>query len=177
MKGAKLFFFLAAVLFFQPAFAGINCGCAEESFDRRWEKADAVFIGTVKEVKVAESFTRYKEADLPVEVTLSIDTPYKKGEEGDEKTFVIHTSLTHYTCTGFPFEKDQKYLVFAYQRRAYDYIPQSLYKFPSGSYDVGGFCGGTKEFVKAESDLQDIAATLKKDTKKDRGLIGKFLGK
>lgn len=154
-----------ALLAARPAGATQACTCAEEPLARRWADATAVFTGTVTAITPARAFSRktpaaagFKsggEADPPVTVTLQIDESYKGGQAAHD-SFTLHTSLNRYTCMGYPFETQGKYLVFAYQRADFKSSRQSLYNFPAGTFDVGGLCGGTKPFEQAAEDLQNM---------------------
>lgn len=142
-----------------------KCNCTPKTLEARRNDADAVFLGTVKNIEVVEKFVQYGTDDLPVTVTFLVDDGYKGAETG--KTFTLHTSLTRETCTGHPFVKWKKYLVFAYARKEETYETWSLYNFPSGTFDVGGLCGGTKLITdpRAAQDvkiLQNRAAPARK---------------
>jgi hypothetical protein len=134
------------------------CACLGKSLDVRWEDATAVFTGTVQEIASPKNFPKKERTDPPIIVTLSVDKAYK-GTEGKE-TFTLYTSLTQYTCTGYPFEKGKQYLVFAYQRQKDHADPSSFYHFHTGTYDVGGLCGGTKELESAAEDLQALQSKV-----------------
>lgn len=151
-------FFVLAVLFLlsAPALAAEApaCQCTEKALDQRIAAADAVFAGAVVEIRESKDFRRFPKADPPVVVTLKVDEAYK-GVKGKE-SFQLHTSLTRHTCTGHPFEVGKMYLVFAYKRADMAHDFTALYRFPAGTYDVGGLCGGTKLFEKAGQDLKSL---------------------
>ncbi len=134
-----------------------KCICSPNSFSSRWNEANAVFVGTVDTITVAEKYVQYGNTETPVEVSLSVNDAYKGTKIGD--TFLLHTNLAIETCTGHPFEEKQKYLVFAYKRSEDKYEVWSMYNFPSDTWDVGGLCGGTKLFTDAATseDLNEIA--------------------
>lgn len=119
------------------------CNCTEKAESSRWNEAFAVFTGTVREIEVIEKEVQYGNDDLPVKVTLAINDGYKNAKAGEE--FVLHTNLARKTCMGHDFVLNRKYLVFAYERKQEVYETWSLYNFPSGTFDVGGACGGTKD--------------------------------
>lgn len=148
-----------------------KCTCTAKSFDTRWNDSAAVFLGTVKSIKTVEKYVEYGNDDLPVEVTLSVDDAYKGTETGED--FVLHTSLTRGTCTGHPFEEGKKYLLFVYRREAETFEYWSLYDFPSGTYDVGGLCGGTKGIKDAETavDMREIMKRIRLTPKKEDGFL------
>lgn len=152
-----------------------RCVCTPDSFENRWAVADAVFTGTVTGIRVIEERVEYGARDLPVEVTLQVNAPYKNAAE--ETPFVLMTSLTRDTCTGHPFAEGEKYLVFAYMRKAETYELWSRYNFPSGTYDVGGLCGGTKAFSDPATgeDLKKIAREI--DAAEEEKPLGGLLGK
>ncbi|MDD9901571.1 MAG: hypothetical protein OXT65_11365 [Alphaproteobacteria bacterium] len=171
-----LFIFLSFCMFFPLPASGqapTPCACTEKSFDIRWQQADAVLTATVTDITTLPKYNRTGQKDLPVAVTFDIQTPFK-GVDDDKKTFTLHTSLTRHTCTGHPFEKGGTYLVFAYEREDFTWMPESLYRFPDGTFDVGGLCGGTKALDTARDDLAAIKAKLKK-TKRKKGFF-KTLG-
>lgn len=154
-----------------PAATKDVCNCTEKDENSRWHDAAAVFTGTVAEIKVIEKEIQYGNEDLPVEVTLLINDGYKNAKPGDK--FVLHTNLARKTCMGHAFEVSRKYLVFAYARKEEVYEPWSLYNFPSGTYDVGGACGGTKDLEDPRTldDAKFIKEQLKKKpAKPDRDL-------
>lgn len=160
----KTLFCLFAVFFLAlPALAEgpPPCACAERRIVRRFAEAEAVFIGTVRNIAPFDEVTRgggsgkwnknLPQADRPVAVTLRVDHAYK-GAEGS--AFTLHTSLTQYTCAGHPFVKGGQYLVFAYRRNIGESDTTSLYSFPDGTWEVGGLCGGTKRIEAAAADLK-----------------------
>lgn len=121
-----------------------KCVCAPAKFDSRWKHATVIFTGTVKTIEVIKIQVQRGNVDLPVRVELAVDDVYK-GKIKSGAAFELQTSLTRETCTGHPFEKGRKYLVFAYQRAEDAVEDWSLYPLPSGTFDVGGLCGGTKD--------------------------------
>lgn len=133
-----------------------TCTCAADTLERRWDASVAVITGTVTDIKVVDKYVRYGSKDLPVEVTLQVNDVYKGKEIG--KTFTLFTSITKVTCTGHPFELGKKYLIYAYQRQDAKFERWSLYEFPTGTYDVGGLCGGTQPFdeVALAQELAEI---------------------
>ena len=98
---------------------------------------------------------------------------YKLPERDEDKKFIMHTSLQNLTCMGYPFKEGAEYLVFAYLRKEGSGNRWSLYHYPSGTYGVGGLCGGTSSFSAAEAqrDLEDIYRALSRSGKGGRGLI------
>lgn len=120
------------------------CACAPRPLEARWKEATAIFTGTITSIEVIKIQVQRGNVDLPVKVKLAVDDVYK-GELKSGETFELQTSLTRETCTGHPFEDRRKYLVFAYVRSEDTVEDWSLYPLPSGTYDVGGLCGGTKD--------------------------------
>lgn len=143
-----------------------TCTCAADKLERRWDASVAVIAGTVTDIKVVDEYVNYGSKDLPVEVTLQVDDVYKGKKIG--KTFTLFTSITKVTCTGHPFELGKKYLIFAYERQDAKFERWSLYEFPTGTYDVGGLCGGTQLFDETvlAQELADIKARQDIDAKK-----------
>lgn len=164
-----LFYVVLCLAWASPALAQ-KCACTEADLQSRYATADAIFTGTVSDIHTIEKYVEYGNKDLPVEVTIEVDESFKKAQAG--KPFVLKTSLTRDTCTGHPFEKGKRYLVFAYMRRAETFEYWSLYLFPSGTYDVGGLCGGTKLFDDAQSaqDIAQIRALQEAQPEKKRSL-------
>jgi hypothetical protein len=121
-----------------------KCVCAPRKFDSRWKAATVIFTGTVRSIDIIKLQVQRGNVDLPASVSLSIDDVYK-GKVKSGEAFELQTSLTKETCTGHPFEKGHKYLVFAYERSEDVVEDWSLYPLPSGTFDVGGLCGGTKD--------------------------------
>lgn len=149
-----LLFFLAVTL---PAVAEEKkntCSCTMASVETRFEKADVVFKGRVTEIQNVLRLQDAKFPDEPIKVFVTVDEAYKGLAQ--EKTFILHTSYPRYTCGGFPFETEKEYLIFAYQRKTGKYDDASLYRFPLGSYEVGGLCGGTQELEKASVEIKKI---------------------
>jgi hypothetical protein len=169
----KTLFVLAGIFFLTfavPARAGdpppMPCGCTEKAVSVRFHDADAVFTGTVREIASENTVIRkgsgrwskrLMQADPPVTVMLDIDKSWK-GVPAKKTELTLHTSLTKYTCAGYPFEKGRKYLVFAYRREESQHDDTTLYSYEPGTYEVGGLCGGTKEIEKADDDLAHIKA-------------------
>ena len=143
-----------------------TCTCAADTLERRWNASVAVIAGTVTDIKVVDKYVRYGSKDLPVEVTLQVDEAYKGKDIGT--TFTLFTSITKVTCTGHPFELGKKYLIFAYQRQDAKFERWSLYEFPTGTYDVGGLCGGTQPFDETAlaSELDGIKERQEIDARK-----------
>ncbi len=120
------------------------CVCAPRPLDARWKDATNIFTGTVRSIDVIKIQVQRGNVDLPVKVAVAIDEVYK-GEVKKGEAFELQTNLTRETCTGHPFVQGHRYLVYAY-RRDEEYVEDwSLYPLPSGTFDVGGLCGGTKD--------------------------------
>jgi hypothetical protein len=137
------------------------CACAGKAFKQRFRSADAVFTGTVQDIVFVKNSGKggggrwnksLLQADPPITVTLTVDTAYK--DTFGKKIFTLNTSLTKYTCSGYPFVKGKGYLVFAYKKKDAHGDTTSLYSFPAGTYEVGGLCGGTREIEKAGDELE-----------------------
>jgi hypothetical protein len=170
----RRFLFLVLLLAITPASTAFaqSCSCTQDSFDNRWERASAVFIGTVRSIRTIEERVTPGVDDLPVEVMLAVAEPFKSAAE--QKYFTLHTSLTRNTCTGHPFAVGSTYLVYAYVRRADSAEHWSLYNFPSGTYDVGGLCGGTKSGSEAVADLKLIDNKIRNEQEtKDKSLFNR----
>jgi hypothetical protein len=174
----KTLFLLAGIFFLAlavPASAddGVPppCTCLERPVEARFRDATAIFTGTVQDIVAQDQVTRGRsgrwtkrliQADLPVAVTLNVDKAYK-GVAADKKDFTLHTSLTQYTCAGYPFKKGESYLVFAYRRGDTGTDSAALYSYPPDTFEVGGLCGGTKEIGKASADMDWMQKTAKKE--------------
>lgn len=162
-----------------PAQAGrpkTVCQCLPAPLKKRWADSGAVFTGRVTAITEVKDFIQRGNADIPVIVTVEVTEGLKGVEKGN--TFRFHTNQHKDTCMGADYVQDKDYLFFAYERTPDVYERWSLYEFPSGTYDVGGLCGGTARLSKAETikelgALRDMppstAALLKPD--KD-GIIG-----
>lgn len=139
------------------------CQCLPQPLGWRWDNAVAVFSGTVTEIETVTAWVQRGNDDIPVKVTFSIDENFKGVEKG--KKFVMHTNMQKYTCTGYAYEKGKPYLVFAYERKEETYERWSQYDFPSGTYDVGGLCGGIKplEGEEAATEIEEIKSKPKDD--------------
>jgi hypothetical protein len=148
----------------KPSF-GSECTCAMAHFDTRWRLADGVFSGVVTEVTPVEAYMDAAKDDIPIKVTFDIASVFKttdgfKNAITANQQFVMYTALAYKTCAGYPFQKGEKYLVYAQQRReGHEYW--SLYNFPTGTFGEGGLCGGTQKFSNAKTDLDIIRRMLK----------------
>ncbi|MCF6136403.1 hypothetical protein [Pseudalkalibacillus berkeleyi] len=87
------------------------CSCAVPSSpDEEMKRSDAVFMGTVKDIK-DKSFLRYSPKKVVFEVSKSW-----KGEIKEEITILTGTNSAN--C-GFPFEEGEKYIVYAMKPNMY----------------------------------------------------------
>ena len=140
--------FAIAVTIGLSAQSAMACTCLEPTLSDRHQNADVIFSGTVDEVVRIPKYHKSNMADTPIEVTFTVQDVFK-GE--DRKAITLHTSFKKYNCAGFAFEVGQPYLVFAYLRRQETFEHWSLYNYPSGTYGVGGGCGGTKPLNSAKA--------------------------
>lgn len=175
----RLFAILLAFLLLLPlpASAGmLPCTCMPDTFDNRWRDAEVVFAGTLRKMEQSKEYPALDE-DIPLEATFVVDDAYKGIKTGE--SFTLHTSLTRRTCTGHPFEPWGKYVVFAYRRKTETFEYWSLYNFPSGTYDVGGLCGGTKKLTDPATaeDLGRILDILDREDVPVQSLIDRILQK
>ena len=131
------------------------CTCLEATLSDRWRNADIIFSGTVESISTIRKYMKDNITDTPIEVFLNVSEVFKGKIKSKNKGFVLHTSQQKYNCAGHPFEVGQSYLVFAYLRRAETFEHWSLYNYPSGTYGIGGGCGGTKplESKKAQEEI------------------------
>ena len=169
------FCFLLCVFAAQQAFAA--CTCDPAPLETRWRNADAIFTGTVEKISTIEKYVQHANRDLPVKIVIRPDVFYKGDSTGE--TFTLHDSLTFDTCTGHPFEAQGEYLIFAYLRRAETYEHWSLYNFPSGTYGVGGLCGGTQSMKNpdAKKDIEGIKNILARPQPEKKGLTDYLFNK
>lgn len=119
-----------------------RCSCMPDPLEKRWEKAGAVFTGTVTEAVEVKEWSQRGNADLPLVVTVTVTEGFKGVEKGN--IFKFYSNKHVNTCMGADYEPGKSYLFYAYQRVPDIYERWSLYDFPSGTYDVGGLCGGTR---------------------------------
>jgi hypothetical protein len=156
-----------------------SCVCSPDPFENRWRAVNTVFTGTVESIDEMHEYLRKTNAhDIPVRVTLKVTDRFKGAAKKGE-TFMLQTSLTVDTCTGHPFEVGGEYLVWGYKREEGVYETWSLYNMPSGSYDVGGLCGGTKNMsdAKAADEIALIRKKLEEEAEeKPQGLFDKMFG-
>jgi len=203
---SRFFYFLT--LFFMlsclAASVASACLCARGSFKTRWQGAEVIFQGKVKEIKI--DHPRYLNVydDKPVEITFEVSGYFKGGngkmtefpldrpvpltasnqemlatgrrivpEADKDKTFLMHTSLQHVTCMGYPFTEGEEYLVFAYLREEGSGNRWSLYHYPAGTYGVGGACGGTALYntPEAQEDMDRIQIFLSRSKGRGGGLL------
>jgi hypothetical protein len=140
-----------------------RCACTEKSFAARWTEADAVLAGEVTDITMVDKKPDWGGDDPKAVVTLRVNEAYKG--LADETTFTLHTTITRYTCMGYPFKKGGQYLVFAYARKTAKRDDDALsgYTFPAGTYGTGGLCGGAKPFTAAADDLKIINEKLRSE--------------
>lgn len=144
-----LFLYLAAAALL-PGTARA-CQCVIPAFETRWKSSDAIFTGTVTAITPIEKFRKSPLDEMPVRVDIAIDQIYKG--QLDKKTLELHTSLNTHTCTGYAFKTGESYLIYGYQRKAETFERWSFYNFPSGTWDIGGLCGGTTPLAEAKADI------------------------
>ena len=117
------------------------CDCVSPPVDMAFEKAAAVFVGTVQEVK------REEQSAVKI-VTLTVEQAWK-GLAAGQKTVTVQTASSGKAC-GYEFQEKVGYLVYAYGE--------------SKSLRTGA-CSRTKLLADAEEDLVFLtgdAATAKK---------------
>ena len=173
MNGLKRKATLAATLIFLTLIpvAAWACQCVMPEFDMKWKTVDAVFAGKVTAITPLEQFRKSPLDEMPVKVDIEILHLYKGGIEG--KTISLHTSLNDHTCTGYTFKTGESYLVYGYQRKAETFERWSFYNFPSGTWDVGGLCGGTLPLASAEAKT-DLAKIRARQKKKEKSFFSDF---
>jgi len=167
-----------------PAFARNKphegrCLCLPPSFETRWHDADAVFSGIVNSIDVVQERVERSNNDLPVTVNITVDKGYKG--VGDHVGFILNSNMSVQTCMGFDYKVGQKYLFYVYMRRPESAEAWSLYDYPSGTFDVGGTCGGTKlldsadtvkELAQIDEKREDMPESAKITLKPVHGFIG-----
>jgi hypothetical protein len=117
------------------------CDCVSPPVDKAFEKAAAVFVGTVQQVK------REEQSAINI-VTLTVEQAWK-GIAADQKTVTVQTASSGKAC-GYEFQEKVSYLVYAYGE---------------GKSLRTGECSRTKPLANAEEDLVFLtgdAATAKK---------------
>jgi hypothetical protein len=117
------------------------CDCVSPPVDKAFEKAAAVFVGTVQQVK------REEQSAVNI-VTLTVEQAWK-GIAADQKTVTVQTASSGKAC-GYEFQEKVSYLVYAYGE---------------GKSLRTGECSRTKPLANAEEDLVFLtgdAATAKK---------------
>jgi len=156
-----------------------RCLCAPPSFEDRFRVADGVFTGKVTKIEVVEERAERNVADMPVKVSIDVDKGYKAVP--DHVQFVLNSNMNVNTCMGYKYEVGKKYLFYVYMRRPETAEEWSLYDYPSGTFDVGGICGGTVPLDEAGSvpELETIKQKLEDNPeafgtklKTVRGIIG-----
>ena len=139
------------------------CQCGMPEFEMKWKEADAVFSGKVVTITPLEQYRKSSLDEIPVKVDIEIIQLFKGKIK--EKIISLHTSLNDHTCTGYGFKLGESYLVYGYQRKAETYEHWSFYNFPSGTWDVGGLCGGTLPLAEAEKEFPKIKNKQKQSNK------------
>lgn len=137
---------------FQPA----TCACTPADISQRAQLADKIFIGTVRSITEVEAMREPGREDPPVIVSIEVSEAFKNANS--RSTELLHDSLTRVTCAGHDFKENTEYLIFAYERLAAKYEHWSLYDFKTGTFGVGGLCGGTKALSDegAAADLAEL---------------------
>ncbi|TAL37173.1 MAG: hypothetical protein EPN97_05775 [Alphaproteobacteria bacterium] len=179
MRVFAVVFILVALMALATAARAAGCICSPDPFENRWRAVSTIFTGTVQSIdEMHEYLRKVNSNDIPVKVVLKVKERFK-GAAKKDGTFTLQTSLTVDTCTGHPFEVGGEYLVWGYRRDEGVYETWSLYNMPSGTYDVGGLCGGTKKMSDAAS-AADIALIRKKleelAAEKPKGFFEKMFG-
>ena len=164
-RKALLLVAAALVLAATPAMArrnDVSCICTPAPLAVRAQQADRIFVARADKIDIPEKMVEPGRADPPAIVSMTV-SEVLKGMPADSKTAELQTSLTRVTCAGHPFEAGRSYLVFAYQRKASTYETWSLYDFKTGTYDVGGLCGGTADMMAPETqaELEQLRAMKK----------------
>lgn len=118
-----------------------RCLCAPPSFEDRFRLADGVFTGKITNIEIVQERAERNVADTPVKVTIDVDKGYKAVP--DHVQFILNSNMNVNTCMGYKYETGKSYLFYVYMRRPETAEEWSLYDYPSGTYDVGGICGGT----------------------------------
>lgn len=153
--------FAAAILLL--AGAASACQCVPPTFETKWKTADAIFSGTVTAITPIEKYRKSPLDEMPVRVDIAITTLYKGSF--DKKTIELFTSLNTHTCTGYAFKTGESYLIYGYQRKAETYERWSFYNFPSGTWDIGGLCGGTVPLAEGKADIVRLKKKKKEGEK------------
>lgn len=156
----KYIYLTFAFLLFISNSAFASCGCVPASLETRWKKADIIFTGTVHKIEVVNKYYKSTIPELPVKVTISILERFKGVKK--EKEIDIHTSLSKFSCTGYPLEENKDYLFYGYKREPGSHEEWSFYNFPSGTYGIGGLCGGTAPIE--DEDTKEELKALRKET-------------
>ncbi len=172
-------FIIIFILFFVFTSDVWACRCVPSPFKYRWQNADSVFTGEIKNIDILYKYAWSSYDDKPVKITFNVAEFFKDNNNlkiqedinnnnknqaitQENQQFVLHTSLQKLTCMGYPFKERGLYLVYAYKRLAAASEPWSLYNFPSDTYGVGGLCGGTVPYSQAKEEIQKIKAQIEK---------------
>lgn len=132
------------------------CQCMEAPLRKRWLDTKAVFTGTVTEIEPFKEWIQRGSDDIPIIVTLRVHETFKGGMEKGSLV-KLHTNLHKHTCMGADYALEKEFLIFAYIRKEETYEYWSLYDFPTGTLDVGGYCGGTKTLGEAaDADIAEL---------------------
>ncbi|HYD18285.1 MAG TPA: hypothetical protein VEF76_07395 [Patescibacteria group bacterium] len=152
------------VTFVTSAFAGVGesrCVCMPLALEKRWAASQAVFTGTVLEITEVTNETQRGNADIPLIVVVEVEEGFKGVEKGSK--FKVYTNQSVNTCMGGDYRLGQKYLFFAYMRTPDVAEKWSMYNFPSGTFDVGGTCGGMQPLANAAAEIEEIRKLPKED--------------
>ena len=86
------------------------CSCSMGSIEEKYENAHSVFIGHVSSIKRLGTANIY--GDENIIVTFDNVMLYK-GKNKKE----LHTAYNGSGCTGYWFKKDQRYLIYTFERK------------------------------------------------------------
>jgi hypothetical protein len=103
---------ILAVCFLWWPVVAYGCACDKPSHSRDFRKAKAIFIGQVIEISSNEREAN-SECLLPYKIKLRVEKKWKGGVSAE---VMIKTDNGESACKGFPFRKDERYLIYASQR-------------------------------------------------------------
>ncbi|MGH1541911.1 MAG: hypothetical protein ACRBHB_15905 [Arenicella sp.] len=107
-KGGKTKVLLFAVIFlFSKTVFG--CSCSLGGVKQKLEEANSIFYGKVESINYKGTENRL--GDKEILVTFSIKQSWK----GNNKNIILDTAFNRVSCSGYWFEENEMYLIYAYE--------------------------------------------------------------
>lgn len=117
----KLFVSICCMMLFVFSLAQA-CSCSLPTVDEAYASADAVFTGTVYDLRLVGEAGNDPHGKRRAIVTFLVSASFK----GDKaRTVVLHTTFGGIGCDGFQFQKGKEFLVYAKRASAKEWLEQT----------------------------------------------------